>query len=262
MIRRAPPISSSTSTEAPSINEASSRALRSRWSMLPRCKTAAPPTPMRGRRSSATPGALATARQVPVAKCSRSSGRWPATSARSAITTPVELEPLQERFEQARLLLRGLDHRDRHAGHDRDRNRWEAGARPDVHVGLPEIREDREAVGDMARDLLGRASASHVEVAIGFKHEPAVECQGCDVLSAEPLRSQKLFKGRQRSGRGNGDALVAALMDEEADDGDVGGRDAGNSSRRPERSRSLRRKFFARLRRERRNRLVVEVGRY
>src|SRR5579863_643941 len=87
---------------------------------------------------------------------------------------PSKPQSLQERLEETRLFECRLDQSERDSGHNADRNRRETRTRPDVHVRLAQIWDDRKAVADMSRDLIGRACARHVEAAIRFEDEPAV----------------------------------------------------------------------------------------
>ena len=88
--------------------------------------------------------------------------------------------------------------------YDRYRDRGEAGARPDVNVGLPQVRDDRKAVADMVRDLLGRGSSRHVEVAICFEHEPAVARQRVDGIGFEPLPARSSSRAANGQAVGTG----------------------------------------------------------
>ena len=99
-----------------------------------------------------------------------------------------EAERLQKLREEPGLLRRRFDHRDADFGGDGNRYRREAGTGADVHVGLSDIRQDREAVEDVLRDRLLRARG------------------GRNLSAGSPRalasRTEPTGRGRSKAGRG------------------------------------------------------------
>lgn len=89
----------------------------------------------------------------------------------------VQCERGQRLLEKYRLFARCLDHRNRNASRNCDRNRRQAGAGSDVDQALAGVRRDGKTVDDVRHQFAGAFRTGEIERTIGFEHERAIACQ-------------------------------------------------------------------------------------
>ena len=180
-MRRSRSNCSSSSTMPPKTSAASSSALRSGASIVPRCRIATPPTARNGSTSSATVGADATARAVALAKRSR----------RRQLIVRGDFRALRDRFAGERKLFEHAFeklHFFRVASNSVTARRlqWRSNFRvsrcssADVDVRIADERNDGKIIDDMHGDFGGSLGTGEIESAIGIEDKLAVTCERRD----------------------------------------------------------------------------------